>query len=137
MQLWRGRRPATDHRSVNGAAEQRSEHTPMKRAQSPEFKAAVQLASLRAEAVWACLNVLCPNLEGEAKKELARKMLTLADGKDRSKPRCPAKQIGPAQIEEIIWANIQCIYPRCPMLLFSKQIAEEINEFFREERNCG
>jgi hypothetical protein len=109
----------------------------MKRAQSPACKAAFQLAALRAEAVWACLNVLCPNLEGEAKKELARKMLTLADGKDRSKPRCPAKQIGPAQIEEIMWANIQCTYSKCPMLLFSKQIAEEINEFFREERNSG
>ena len=40
----------------------------MKRAQSPEFKAAVQLASLRAEAVWACLNVLRPNLEAKPKR---------------------------------------------------------------------
>ena len=41
-----------------------------------------------------------PQPRGEAKKELAGKMLTLVDRKDRSKPRCPAKQIGPAQVEE-------------------------------------
>jgi hypothetical protein len=32
-----------------------------------------------------------------------------------------------------MWANIQCIYPKCSMLLFSKQIADEINDFFREK----
>lgn len=107
------------------------------RRQSPAFKAAVQLAALRAEAVLVCLNVLCPDLKGEAKKELARKMLSLADGKDRTQPSCPARQIGPSQVEEIILANVQCIHPWCPMLLFSKQIAEELNEFFREEQNSG
>jgi len=76
--------------------------------------------------------VLCPELKGEAKKEMARKMLSLVDGKDRSQPRCPAKQINSAQVEEIMWANIQCICPKCPMLLFSKQIAEEINALFCE-----
>jgi len=34
------------------------------------FKAAVQLAALRAEYVWGCLSVLCPDLKGEAKMEL-------------------------------------------------------------------
>jgi hypothetical protein len=28
---------------------------------------------------------------------------------------------------------MQCINPRCPMLLFSNQIAEELNEFFKQE----
>jgi hypothetical protein len=36
-------------------------------------------------------------------------------------------------VEGIVWENLQCINPRCPMLLFSKQIAEELNEFFRGE----
>jgi hypothetical protein len=85
--------------------------------------------------VWDCLNVLCPDLKDEAKKELARKMLSVVDEKDRTPPRCPARQISPAQVEEIIWANLQCIHPKCPMLLFSKQISEELNEFFREKQN--
>jgi len=28
---------------------------------------------------------------------------------------------------------MQCINPRCPMLLFSNQIADELNEFFKPE----
>jgi hypothetical protein len=41
--------------------------------------------------------------------------------------------ITPAQVTSIIWGNMQCINPRCPMLLFSNQIAEELNEFFKQE----
>jgi len=40
--------------------------------------------------------------------------------------------ITPAQVEGIIWQNMQCINPRCPMLLFSNQIADELNEFFKD-----
>jgi len=41
--------------------------------------------------------------------------------------------ITPAQVTSVIWANMQCINPRCPMLLFSNQIADELNEFFKQE----
>jgi hypothetical protein len=94
---------------------------------------AAQLARLRVEAVWRCISILDPDLKGEAKLEMARKMLTLVDGKDRTQPPPPAIRITAAQVEGIIWANIQCINPRCPMLLFSKQIADELNEFFMPE----
>ena len=57
----------------------------------------------------------------------------LVDGKDRTQPRPPAKQITPAQVESTVWENMQCINPRCPMLLFSKQIADELNEFFKPD----
>ena len=30
-------------------------------------------------------------------------------------------------------ANMQCIHPHCSMLLFSNQIADELNEFFSRE----
>jgi hypothetical protein len=103
--------------------------------QSSAIKAALELAALRAEAVWDCLTVLSPDLKGEYKKELARKMLSLVDGKDRTQPRRPAKQISPAQVEEIVWANLQCIHPKCPVLLFSKQISEEMNEYFCEKQD--
>ncbi len=91
-----------------------------------------EIARLRVEAVWRCLGVLRPDLRGEAKKEFARKMLSLGDGIDRTPTKPVARQITPAQVEGIVWENMQCINPRCPMLLFSKQIAEELNEFFRE-----
>jgi hypothetical protein len=41
--------------------------------------------------------------------------------------------ITPAQAASMIWPNMQCINPRCPMLLFSNQIADELNEFFKGE----
>jgi len=79
------------------------------------------------------LGLLCPDLRGQAKKALAEKVLTLCDGKDRTPPKPPRIQITPAQVTSIIWSNMQCINPRCPMLLFSNQIADELNEFFKGE----
>jgi hypothetical protein len=96
-----------------------------------ERKAAIRLAARqRVEAVWACLDVLCPDLTPQAKKALAEKVLTLCDGRDRKAPRI---MITPAQVTSIIWGNMQCINPRCPMLLFSNQITDELNEFFKVE----
>jgi hypothetical protein len=98
---------------------------------SAEERAAIKLAAhQRVEAVWACLDVLCPDLTPQAQKELARKVLDLSRGEEQKPPRI---QITPAQVTSIIWSNMQCINPRCPMLLFSNQIADELNEFFRGE----
>ena len=98
---------------------------------SAEEKAAIKVAARqRVEAVWACLDILCPDMALEAKKVLAEKVLDLSRGEDKKPPRI---MITPAQVTSIIWANMQCINPRCPMLLFSNQIADELNEFFRGE----
>jgi hypothetical protein len=98
---------------------------------SAEERAAIKLAAhQRVEAVWTCLDVLCPDLTPQAQKELARKVLDLSRGEDRKAPKI---MITPAQVTSIIWGNMQCINPRCPMLLFSNQIAEELNEFFKQE----
>jgi len=98
---------------------------------SAEERAAIKLAAhQRVEAVWACLGVLCPDLTPQAKKELAQKVLDLSRGEDRKAPRI---LITPAQVTSIIWGNMQCINPRCPMLLFLNQIADELNEFFKQE----
>jgi hypothetical protein len=98
---------------------------------SAEKRAAIKLAAhQRVEAVWACLDVLCPDLALEAKKELAEKILDLSRGEEQKPPRI---MITPAQVTSIIWGNMQCINPRCPMLLFSNQIADELNEFFNEQ----
>ncbi len=96
-------------------------------------RTAARLAAIRAEAAWRCVSILAPDLKGEAKLNMARRVLTVVDGKDRSQPSSPAQRITPAQVEEIVWANIQCINPHCPMLLYSRQIAEELNEFLSQE----
>ena len=99
---------------------------------SAEKRAAIKLAARqRVEAVWTCLDILCPDMALKAKKELAGKVLDLSRGEDQ-KP--PLIQITPAQVQDIVWRNMQCINPRCPMLLFSNQIAEELNEFFKQEK---
>ena len=98
---------------------------------SAEAKAAIKLAARqRVEAVWTCLGVLRPDLTPQGKKALAEKVFELSRGKDQKPPRI---MITPAQVTSIIWGNMQCINPRCPMLLFSNQIAEELNEFFKQE----
>ena len=96
---------------------------------SAEERAAIKLAAeRRVEAVWTCLGVLCPDLTAQAKKALAEKVFDLCRGEERKAPRI---MITPAQVTSIIWANMQCINPRCPMLLFSNQIANVLNEFFK------
>ena len=101
-----------------------------RRRQIAKDKAIRQLAIQRVEAVWACLDVLCPDLALEAKKVLAEKVLDLSRGEHQKPPRI---MISPAQVESIFWPNMQCINYRCPMLLFSNQIADELNEFFKQE----
>jgi hypothetical protein len=54
------------------------------------------------------LDVLCPDMVLEAKKELARKVLDLSRGEEQKPPRV---MITPAQVESIIWPNMQCIHP--------------------------
>jgi hypothetical protein len=98
---------------------------------SAEVRAAIKLAAhQRVEAVWACLDVLCPDLTPQAQKELARKVLDLSREEEQKPPRI---QITPAQVTSIIWGNMQCINPHCPMVLFTNEIADELNEFFKAE----
>jgi hypothetical protein len=104
------------------------------RRQSPEVSPAIKLAARqRVEAVWACLDVLCPDMALEDKKELAEKVLDLSRGEGQKPP--PRIMISPVQVSSIIWPNMQCINPHCPMLLLSDQIAEELNEFFKGEED--
>ncbi len=98
---------------------------------SAEERAAIKIAARqRVEAVWSCLGVLRPDLTLQGKKALAEKVFELSRGEAQKPPRI---KITPAQVQEIVWANMRCINPRCPMLLFSNQSAEELNEFFKVE----
>ena len=89
-----------------------------------------QLAARRVEAVWTCLDVLRTEIPLPERKVLAEKVLDLCF--ERTLP--PSKiTISPAQVQEIVWRNSQCANRYCSMLLFSQEIAEELNEFFRQE----
>ncbi len=75
------------------------------RSDRPEVPAAIKLAARkRVEAVWTCLDVLCPDLVLQDKKVLAEKVLDLSRGEQRKPPRI---LITPAQVTSIIWGNMQ------------------------------
>jgi hypothetical protein len=142
---WRQRRPHSERSSVHqvqyagclsryrlslNASRGTAPRGEQRRRQIAKDKAIRQLALQRVEAVWTCLDVLCPDLTPQAKKALAERVFELSRGEDQKPPRI---QIPPSQVQDIVWRNMQCINPRCPMLLFSNQIADELNEFFKQE----
>jgi hypothetical protein len=79
------------------------------------------------------LKMTCPALDQSSRTELGDLIIALVDGKDR---RSQQRKITDAQVIEMVWRHSQCVLNqtgRCPLLLFGKQLAEEINEFFVEE----
>ena len=89
-----------------------------------------ELAARRVESVWNCLGVLRPEMPLPDRKMLAEKVLDLCF--DRLVPP-PKITISPAQVQEIVWRTSQCANRYCSMLLFSQEMADELNEFFRSE----
>lgn len=94
-----------------------------------QIKDIKELAHGRVVAALNCVNALCPDLDVSGKRLMVNQILTLSDGKTRT---IPQRQISEAQVTEIVWRNMQCIHHRCPMLLFARQLTEELNEFFRQ-----
>lgn len=48
----------------------------------------------------------------------------------------PRRRITDAQVVEMVWANSQCVKNQvghCPLLVFGKQLADELNKFFWDE----
>ena len=86
-------------------------------------------ATQRVEAAWTCVNALCPDFSLSARKGIAQKVLDLCRGETPARIR-----INAAQVQEIVWRNSQCVNPHCPMVLFSRELAEELNAFFNEDR---
>lgn len=76
---------------------------------------------------WACAALLRPDLSPADKQKLAKKILKMAESEDHR------LGITPAQAQEIVLSNTQCIAKNCPMLLFSEPLSREINLFFAEE----
>jgi hypothetical protein len=74
--------------------------------------------------------VLRPTATHKELQKLARAILDLV--KD-DKSEQPPIRINEAQVCEAVWTNSQCVMAqrdRCPLLIFSKQLAGELNEFF-------
>jgi hypothetical protein len=87
-------------------------------------------ARQRVKDVWTCLDILCPDLALEAKKIIARKAFNLTREEEQKPPRI---MITPAQVASIVWPNSQCANRYCSMVLFTNEIADELNEFFKPE----
>ena len=75
------------------------------------------------------LKMTCPDLDQNTRIMLADLIIALFDGENGRSER---RKIADAQVNEMVWRNMQCINHRCPMLLFGKQLADELNEFFVE-----
>jgi hypothetical protein len=79
------------------------------------------------------LKMTCPDIDPSTRATLADSILALLDSEGRTMPQ---RSISDAQAVELVWRNSQCVLNqtgRCPLLIFGRQLAEEINEFFAEE----
>jgi hypothetical protein len=78
----------------------------------------------------AYLEVICPDIDHSRRIEIANSILSVICDKGRGLPQ---KKITDPQAVEMVWRNMQCINSRCPLLIFGKQLADELNEFFAPE----
>ena len=92
-----------------------------------EFEQICQAASLRANIAYRTVNALLPDATNRTKMSVARKILSLCDGKDR------AAKISPTHLKELVMSNWQCIDRECPACFFWEPMSRAINDFFREE----
>ena len=94
-----------------------------------EFKTAARRLAL----TLTYLEMLSPDLDSRTLKKLAESILALVDGEGRS---LPERKIADAQVVEMVWRNSQCVLNhrgKCPLLVFGEQMADELNEFFKED----
>ena len=81
----------------------------------------------------AYLKVICPAIDRSKRTTLANAILALMDGEDLAVPQ---RRITDAQVVELVWRHSQCVLNqrgKCPLLVFGGPMADEINEFFRED----
>jgi hypothetical protein len=81
-----------------------------------------------------CAIVLRPDLDAKNTKKLAQAILSLGNDEDPSLPK--KTQINDAQVCDVIRAHSQCVMAardKCPLLIFGKQLADELNQFFHGE----
>jgi len=76
---------------------------------------------------WKTANALMPGATNRQLMRASRRILSACDGKDRS------MKISPAQLQELVMPNWQCVDRACPACFFWEPMSRAINEFFSEE----
>lgn len=79
------------------------------------------------------LKMTCPDLDRSMQTRFANTILGVLDGEGQGSQH---RKIADAQVVEMVWRNSQCVHNqtgRCPLLVFGKQLADELNEFFGEK----
>lgn len=97
------------------------------RRRNPKFDQICEAASFQAGVAYRAVNALLPDATNRTKMRIARKILSLCDGEDRS------LKISPAQLQELVMPNWQCIDRDCPACFFWEPMSRAINEFFNED----
>jgi hypothetical protein len=95
----------------------------------------VNAAQRRMALTLAYLKVVRPGIDQRKQTRLVDSIHALMDGEDLAVPQ---KEIAEAQVVEMVWRHSQCVLNqrgKCPLLVFGRQLAEEINEFFAGERS--
>jgi hypothetical protein len=93
----------------------------------------INAAERRIALTSAYLKVICPVVDQSKQSRLVDSILGLIDGEDQ---RLLRKKITDAHVVEMVWRHSQGVLNqtgRCPLLVFGKQLADEINELFGEE----
>jgi hypothetical protein len=79
------------------------------------------------------LKMAFPDIDPGTLPKLADSILALIGGQDIAMPQ---KRITDAHAVEMVWRHSQCVLNqtgRCPLLVFGRQLGEEINRFFKED----
>jgi len=84
-------------------------------------------AKMRVHVAYRCVVALLPDADDRKRVAIARRILTLCDGKDRS------VKITPAQARDLVLPQLQCLARECPLLMFDEPLSRSLNLFFSEE----
>ena len=85
----------------------------------------------------AYLEVICPDIDHSRRIETANSILSVICDIGR---RLSQKKITDSQAVEMVWRNSQRVRNqtgKCPLLVFGRQLANELNEFFTHEERSG
>lgn len=94
---------------------------------SREFEEVCSLAKMRVHVAYRTACALLPDADDRKRVRIARKILTLCDGRDR------CFTITEAGLREIVMQNWQCIDRECPSCFFWEPMSRQINAYFAEE----
>lgn len=85
------------------------------------------LAKMRAHVAYRTACALLPDADDRKRVRIARKILTVCDGRNR------CVTITEAGLQEIVMQNWQCIDRECPACFFWEPMSRQINAYFAEE----